>query len=109
MLWFGGTRRTTGRDQTDFGVSAPSEFQRSVSDDDCLSECGYAEVRRFAARQDAGEEGYSVPNKSVAADENQPPVPLTQAIRASGTCRSPASPRNCLIASTIKNMPRMPG
>ena len=50
-----------------------------------------------------------VPSNNVAADENQPPVPLTHAIFASGTCRSPASPRSCFTASTMRNMPRIPG
>ena len=39
------------------------------------------------------------------AEENQPPVPLTHATFASGTCRSPASPRSCFTASTMRNMP----
>ena len=38
--------------------------------------------------------GSSAPRIIVPLEQNQPPVPLTQAIRASGTWRGPHSPRS---------------
>src|SRR3984957_13709690 len=51
----------------------------------------------------------SLPSTTVPFEQNQPPVPLATASRASGTWRGPASPRSCLAASTSRNSPRWPG
>ena len=50
-----------------------------------------------------------VPRMAVPAAENQPLVPFTQASSASGTWRSPHSPRSCCTASTRRKIPRIPG
>src|SRR5581483_10942293 len=50
--------------------------------------------------------GSSPPRIIVPLEQNQPPVALTQAIFASGTCRGPHSPRSWRTASTKRNKPR---
>ena len=73
---------------------------------------------------DIGGDAQSAARMRVPFEQNHPPVPLTAASLALGTWRSagigspvlyetaapPAkSPRNCRVASTSKNNPRMPG
>ncbi len=41
-----------------------------------------------------GSQGSWAPRIIVPLEQNHPPVPLTQAILASGTCRGPHSPRS---------------
>ena len=45
----------------------------------------------------------------MPAELNHPLVPFTQARRASGTCRSPHSTRNCVTASRRRKIPRQAG
>ena len=62
--------------------------------------------RRFAA---GGHSVASVPSTTVPMDDSTPPEPWATAISASGTWRSPHSPRSCRTASTSRNMPYCPG
>src|ERR1700733_8167420 len=78
----------------------PGDAQAEVAE----PEPGY----RRPARGRHDEPG-SFPRIAVPADENQPPVPLTQASSAPSTCRGPHSPLSWRAASTKRNMPRMPG
>src|SRR5947199_40772 len=52
--------------------------------------------------------GGSVPRTSVAPVDSMPPVPWATATRASGTWFTD-SPRSWRTASTMRNMPRIPG
>ena len=45
----------------------------------------------------------------MAPVESMPPVPWATAMRASGTWVAPPSPRSWRTASTMRNMPRIPG
>src|SRR5581483_5546811 len=49
------------------------------------------------------------PSTQVDIADSTPPEPLATAILQPGTCRGPASPRSWRTASTIRNIPYMPG
>src|SRR5690606_18236924 len=57
----------------------------------------------------SGGAGQLATRTQVAAVDRTPPVPLTRATRAFGTCRSPHSPRSCRTASIRMNNPYSPG
>src|SRR5690606_10832677 len=68
----------------------------------------------LVGRGNVGLEGFgdghaSTPRTTVACVDRIPPVPWATASRASGTCRSPHSPRSCRTASTSRRIPNWPG
>ena len=74
-----------------------------------MTASGMERPRNEASLSEGPDRDHPAPRITVLEDENQPPVPLTQQISAPGTWRLPASPLSWRVASTSRNMPRMPG